>query len=119
MRKSKKILFIIPLLLVPTIINLSTSANAVRCDSSDRYYCLGFKHGAAAAARGDANYCPNDDPDNPNNNQYCYGFSRGYEQQAGDKSSSSSGSNNVNHDNNQENNPLSKVPVIGKLLNDK
>jgi hypothetical protein len=52
---------------------------------NDRYYCLGYKHGEAAANRGDANDCPNDDPGNPNNSQYCYGFSQGYKHEANAK----------------------------------
>jgi hypothetical protein len=42
-------------------------------------------NGAAAADRGDINDCPNDDPGNPNNNQYCYGFSQGYKDEANAK----------------------------------
>ena len=39
----------------------------------------------AAADRGDINDCRNDDPGNPNNNQYCYGFSQGYKDEANAK----------------------------------
>jgi hypothetical protein len=72
-------------IIVPTF--SATNVHAVlSCNPGNgRYYCLGYKHGTAAADRGEANDCPNDDPGNPNNNQYCYGFSQGYKDGANAK----------------------------------
>jgi len=66
------------------ILTMNTNANAASCDPENgRNFCLGYKHGVAAADRGEANDCPNDDHANPNNAVYCDGFTTGYKDEAG------------------------------------
>jgi hypothetical protein len=87
-----KVMFLLPaLLFVPPLIFVTaiSTANAKSCNPiNGRNYCIGYGDGVSQADRDEAvgritqPYCPNDDPSNPNNAQYCTGFTQGYNDEA-------------------------------------